>query len=195
MIWMVSTALAGSVFVNGVNVDTLRNQTFENCVVTIDSQGNVLVTAPGYQIQVAGSAATTGTTGATTGTVASAPPPPPPNPNEGVGSTGHWWLVTEDNGSQGHSVEVTIDGTLVKTVKSGDAQVILDIGPFLHMGSNDVHVNSNSVGAAGGTMYVYVGTGTNASGTVVLDRPQIQYGLGSSRVGEYARDYVLDVTP
>lgn len=198
MIWFVSTALAGSVFVNGVNVDTLRNQTFENCVVTIDSQGNVLVSAPGYEIQVAGSGATTGTTA--TGTTATAPPPPPPptvpvSSTAGLGALGRWWLVTEDNGSQGHSLDVTVNGAIVKTVRSGDAQVILDIGPFLHLGSNDVHVKSNSVGAAGGTMYVYVGTGTNSSGTVVLDRPQIQYGLGASRTGEYARDYVLDVGP
>jgi hypothetical protein len=185
MMWFMSTALAGSVFVNGVNIDTLRSQTFENCVVTIDSQGNILITAPGYQIQVEGSTAST--------PPPPPPPPPPVNSSAGLGAAGHWWLVTEDNGSQGHSVDVVVNGTSIKTVKSGDAQVILDIGPYLHAGSNQVHVTSNSVGAAGGTMYVYVGTGTNSSGTVVLDRPQIQYGLGASRTGEYSRDYTLDV--
>lgn len=187
MIWFVSAAFAGSVFVNGVNIDTLRSQTFEDCVVTIDSQGNVLITAPGYQIQVEGAGTTT----------APPPPPPPPpvSPTSGVGASGRWWLVTEDNGSQGHAVDVVVNGTSVKTIRSGDAQVILDIGPFLKVGANQVRVTSNSVGAAGGTMYVYMGVGSNQSGTVNLDRPPIQYGLGASRTGEYSRDYVLDVTP
>lgn len=184
-------ALAGSVFVNGVNVDGLRDQTFENATVTLDSQGNVIITAPNYQIQVAGG--TTPPTGPAATVPPPAPVPPPPPPPTGGVAPGRWWLVTEDNGSQGHNVDVVVNGTTVRTVRSGDAQLILDLGPWLHPGANQIRVVSNSVNASGGTMYVYVGAGSNAAGTVDLVHPSVQYGLGSSRVGAYSRDYTVDV--
>lgn len=197
----VSTALAGSVFVNGVNVDGLRSQTFEDCVVTIDSQGNVLITAPGYQIQVAdpGSApppTVTTPISSVTPPVAQPPSPvPPPAPPSAGVPAGRWWLVSEDNGSQGHTVDVVVNGQTVKTIRSGESQIIFDIGPWLHMGSNSIRMAADSVNAAGGTFYVYVGTGSNAAGTVMLDRPIVQFGLGASRQGAYSREYTLDVVP
>ena len=36
-----TTAVQASVFLNGVNVDGVVNQTFENCTVKIDEKGNV----------------------------------------------------------------------------------------------------------------------------------------------------------
>lgn len=210
--WVMSTALAGSVFVNGVNVDALRSQTFEGCTVTIDSQGNILVTAPGYEIQTR---APGSTAAATPPPVSPTPPPaapvptpapyiapptptiatatPAPEPPVQSALAGRFWLVTEDNASAGHSVEVTVNGIVVRTVRSGEPQLILDLGPWLRAGTNTVRMSSNSVNSAGGSLYVYVGSGNNTSGTVVLDRPQIQYGLGSSRMGSYSRDYTFDV--
>lgn len=199
MFWMMSAAaLAGSVYVNGVNVDGLRNQTFENVSVTIDAQGNVQITAPGYRIEVVGQQAaapppyTASVTQAGSGSASVSSAKAPAAPQVGVGS-GRWWLVTEDNASSGHSIEVWVNGQLVQTVRSGDGQLIIDIGAWLKSGANTVTMKSSSVSPGGGTFYAYVGSGNNDSGTVVLDKPQIQYGLGSSRTGPYSRDYTLTI--
>lgn len=211
MWWMTSAALAASVYVNGVNVDSLRSQTFENATVTIDAKGDVLIHAPGYKIEVlgsgtmtatggaaaAGSVATAATGGTTTvtsgatggGTVTSSQKAANP---AGV-RAGRWWLVTEDNGSRGHLINVYVNDNLVQTVRSGEGQMIVDVGAWMAPGQNRVRIESTSSGASGGTLYVYIGSGNNDSGTVVLDKPEIQYGLGASRQGPYARDYTIEL--
>jgi hypothetical protein len=108
-------------------------------------------------------------------------------------SAARWWLVTEDNASTGHTIEVYVNGALAHTVMSGGGQQILDLSDHLRPGANAVRMQSNSVSATGGAFYVYVGRGSNDSGTVVLEKPEIQYGLGASRKGPYSRDYQLVV--
>ncbi|RKH56379.1 hypothetical protein D7V93_20250, partial [Corallococcus llansteffanensis] len=41
-------AVAGSVFLNGVNIDGVKNTRFEKATVRIDAEGNVYINAPGY---------------------------------------------------------------------------------------------------------------------------------------------------
>ncbi len=43
-----------SVTLNGVNIDGATNQTFENCTVVIDAQGNVHIQAKGYAVKSSG---------------------------------------------------------------------------------------------------------------------------------------------
>jgi hypothetical protein len=181
-----SLAVAGVVFVNGVSTDQLRGQTFEGCSVTVTANGDVYVTAPGYRIQAA-EAPEVGYAPPE----AAAPSARPP----AVATTGpHWWLVTEDNGSNGHTVQVFVNDALVQTVRSRDPQAINDISKWLVPGQNRVRLMSDSVNASGGALYVYIGRGSNESGTVVLDKPDVQYGLGASRTGPYSREYTLDTS-
>lgn len=113
------------------------------------------------------------------------------NPN-GINKAS-WWLVTEDNGSGGHSVDVLINDQVAHTLRSGQAQQIVDISAFLQKGNNKVLVKSNSAGATGGTLYVFIGPGSDQSGTVVMDEPEVQFGVGSSRTGPYEREYAVQV--
>ncbi|HEY6099344.1 MAG TPA: hypothetical protein VIW03_07935, partial [Anaeromyxobacter sp.] len=46
-----------SVTLNGVAIDGVTSQKFENCTVTIDAQGNIHIEAKGYAVK--GGAATT----------------------------------------------------------------------------------------------------------------------------------------
>lgn len=207
-------ALAGDVYVNGVDVGDMRNQTFENATVFFDSRGNIHVSAPGYQIQVVDPVG---------GSSTSPPPSTGPEPRVGQAMTasnlgdgaamttpeassgatpgasdvgveaGRWWLVTEDSGSGGHAVDVVVNGVVAQTVRSGAPQLIFDLGPYLRRGENRVAMRSNSVDATGGTLYLYVGTGRNDSGTVIMDAPDIQFGLGTSRSGPYEREYTVTV--
>lgn len=204
MWWMTSAALAASVYVNGTNVDSLRSQTFENVTVTIDAKGDVLIHAPGYKIEVMGGSTASSSVPAagSVATVASGTNPTASGATvtssqsttvAPTGRAGKWWLVTEDNGSKGHLINVYVNNNLVQTVRSGDGQMIVDVGSWMMPGSNQVRIESTSSGASGGTLYVYIGSGNNDSGTVVLDKPEIQYGLGASRQGPYARDYTIEI--
>lgn len=176
--WAGNGARAADLVVNGVVVDpsALRGVRLTDATVTVDAAGNIVVSAPGFVAEPRRTV------------------PPTPTPASGVPAA-KWWLATEDGGSVGHVVEVEINGKRVQTIRSGDAQRIVDIGGWLRPGSNAIRVRSVSTSAQGGTLYVYVSTGSDQSGTVVMDSPRIQFGLGATRSGEYVRDYTLDVVP
>ncbi|MDO9280422.1 MAG: hypothetical protein Q7U06_00835, partial [Pseudomonadota bacterium] len=119
---LMPAVFAGSVYINGVRADLLPEVTVTNATVRFDGQGNVWIDAPGYRVQVVqpGEPAATA--------VPAASPPLSSVAAQRVGS-GLWWLVTEDNASSGHTLEVVVNGTLVRRIASGEPQLILDIGP------------------------------------------------------------------
>jgi len=200
---LASLALGGEVTINGVDVRGLRDQVFEGVTVHFDSEGDIHIDAPGYRIQVeepsTPTAPVTTRSPTTTSTARPAriapadnPPPAAAPPGDARVEAGRWWMVTEDNGSMGHIVQVLINGQTVQATGSGSKQVILDLGPYLRPGPNPVQIISHSQGAGGGgTFYVYLGGGSNDGGTITMERPQVQFGLGPSRTGEYVREYTL----
>ena len=46
-------ALIAAVFLNGVNIEGVRSQTFEKCrTVRLDEKGDVHLDCPGYQVEI-----------------------------------------------------------------------------------------------------------------------------------------------
>lgn len=186
MLWLISAAaLAGSVYINDVEVTGLKGQTFEGVTVSFDDQGDIRIDAPGYRIEVEEPASSHLTT--------SQPQPEPAPPVGAKAEKGHWWLVTEDNDTAGHVVQVYLNGQLARTVRSGDEQIIEDVGEFLIQGTNTVRMSSTSTAATGGALYVYLGQGSTDSGTLVLEQPDVQFGLSPARKGVYEREYTLEI--
>ncbi len=196
--WLASVAFAGNLYINGTLVDSrsISGVMLEQVDLKIDASGNIYVDAPGYKIEVVDP----GSGAVSTPPAPALNPPPRPVPRAaGGGPTANgvararWWLVTEDNGSVGHTIEIYVGGALRQTLQSGGPQRILDIGPWLSLGDNQLEMKSTSSNASGGTFYLYVGTGSDESGTVVMDDPQVQFGLGANRAGPYERSYSLAV--
>lgn len=155
-----SSALAGSVYVNGVKADGLRNQEFQKVNVKIDASGNVYVDAPNYTVQV----------------VEAPPQTAPPAPTGNSGPVGKYWLITEDTQSTGHTLEITVNGTLARRIASGEPQVIMDLAPWLKPGENQITVTAlPGPQPGGGPLHVYVGIGSNESGTVRMTSPSVHF--------------------
>lgn len=155
---------AGTVYVNGVRADALKDFDFKEVDVRIDEDGNVWIEAPQYRIEVQEPTSSAN---------------PDLKPGEGV-PTGKYWLVTQDNQSKGHTIEVMVNGVVVKKIDSGQPQVILDLQPHLMRGVNNVTFNAMPGSPEGGLLLVYVGTGSQEGGLVQLDNPQITYTRRSS---------------
>jgi hypothetical protein len=184
-----SSALAGDLFLNGVKVDptSLSEVRFEDVTVRFDVAGNIMIDAPQYSIEV----------------MNDEPVAAPPDPavreieltteSKGPVPKESWWFVTEDNNSTGHQISVTINGEPVTTVRSGDLPRLMDLGQYLHRGTNSVQLESTSSGAGGGTLYVYVGGGANVAGTVTLETPQIQLNWGPTKSGSELQERLLKV--
>jgi len=183
--WLASAALAGGVYINGTYVDpnTVSGVTIDQATVRFDDKGNVYVVAPTYQVQLA------------SGNPPPAPKPAPPPPPGSTGvSYGHWWLVTEDQGSIGQVAELWINGALVKTVRSGDPQgPPFELSKYLHLGPNTVVVKSYSTNPAGGALTLFVGAGGSEKGYFDMPPPPIEYALSASKIGTAQREYTLSV--
>lgn len=190
---LVAAAFAGSVYINGVRADLLPEMTLEDVTVRIDGAGNLYIDAPGYRARVVSPPAEpTSQTYTPPPRVASAVPPvaapapvaatpPSASPASPAAAVGTWWLVTEDNDSAGHQLEVLVNGTLVRRVRSGEPQLILDLSSFLRSGTNTVTITAlPSPSLGGGVLNVYVGRGGNAGGTIRIDEPEIRYARRAS---------------
>jgi hypothetical protein len=121
------------------------------------------------------------------------PPPAPMAPYPNGIARGAWWLVTDDKGSIGHAVEVHVNGQLVQTVKSGEPQRIIDIGMFVKPGPNNIECKAFSSQDNNGILYLYLGSGKDQQGTVKMDPPQVQFGVGTNTTFMNTRSYTLNV--
>jgi hypothetical protein len=171
---LLGTAQAGTLYVNGTPVDGLKNYTFEQVDVRIDETGNIWVDAPGYNVSLGDEAKGKASTGGS-------------RADSNVDSDlprGSWWLVSEDHGSTGHKVEVMINGQAVKTVASGGRQVIFDISPYLHQGTNVVTFRNSGTDTPGGAaLEIMIGPGAIVGSKVTLDRPKMTYKRNSASPG------------
>src|SRR2546428_9687050 len=130
---MTTLLLVASIFLNGVNIDGVRAQTFEKCrAVRIDDKGNLHLDCPGYQVENPGGAA-------------AAPVVLPSIPVAGAslappGLAKHYFLVTEQNDGAAaqYDIDVYVNSKWVRKVRSGDEQIVLDITKFLSPGANKV---------------------------------------------------------
>jgi len=196
--WLAGTAIAGQVFVNGVRADVLPPVTLERCTVRVDPQGNIYIDAPGYKVAVTqqGEAAPApiGMYGAPAPRTVQGPPPtvgpvavplgpagtPPAPAAVAVGSppvpAATWWLVTEDARSGGQVAEVRVNGVRVRTVRSGEPQLVIDVGPWLRAGDNTIEVvpQADTV-ASGGALSVHLGKGSPAGGVLRMESPAMTW--------------------
>jgi hypothetical protein len=93
---------------------------------------------------------------------------------------GGWWLLTVDEGSMGHAVDVAVNGVTVLRAQSGQAQSLLDLGPYLRRGANTLVVTPRAGVSGAGALRVLVAAGAAVPGTgtvpgVRLQEPVVRY--------------------
>ena len=161
------TLLFASVFLNGVNIDTLRSQKFEKCnAVRIDDRGDIHLDCPGYKVET------------------QAVPPPAPVPAAVAAAiTKRYWLVTEeqDGAATQYEVDVFVNGKWLRKIKAGEPQVALEITRSLHPGANKVlfastkHADGGRKSASPQSwLKLVVGEGESGANTVTIDNPLIE---------------------
>ncbi|HZH15005.1 MAG TPA: hypothetical protein VE057_11680 [Archangium sp.] len=169
------SALAGSVFLNGVRIDGVTNQKFEKVAsVRIDDQGNVYIDAPAYAVKLvnappapAPAPAVAAPAPAPVPTPAPAPvapaapapapvvaaPAPAPVPVDPAPAriTRRYWLVTEQSavGMSEYDIDLYVNSRWVRKLRNGEDQVISEITRELQPGKNTVLMIAHKV--AGGS--------------------------------------------
>ncbi len=202
---LVAVALAGgaapasagpSVTLNGVNIDGVTGQKFENCTVTIDAQGNLHIEAKGYAVKASEAATTQGPTlrPATTTRPADARPPPP-------GKVSQRYFLATEHGAPGtqYDLAIFINAQWIREVKASEPQLVMEITRYLRPGPNKVTLAATKriVGdrlAYGNDVQlkVVIGQGNVGGGHVMIDVPLVETVRTAAEIDDRTEEFVVE---
>jgi hypothetical protein len=176
------SALAGSVYLNGVKIDGVVNQKFEKATVRIDEKGNVLIEAPGYAVkQLEGG------------------PSDVPAPASGTINK-QYFLVTEQNvvGMTEYDVDMYVNSKWVRKLKSTEDQIVSDITKNLVPGKNSVMFIAKKVAtearkslSANHFFRIIIGEGTMNGDHVMIDNPVVRFERTAANADDMSKEFSL----
>jgi hypothetical protein len=176
-----SAVMAKSVFLNGVNIDGVTGQEFKNVNVVIDAEGNVLITAKGYEVQAVGPKGGQKPATATKGPVSR-----------------RYFLVSETNlpGMVQYDVDVFINSVWVKRITHEDPQTIFEVTRHMRKGKNVIHFTATKNMGEGRRsvsaqhyLKIILGEGNIGGNNVMIDNPLLEYKRNASELKNYSNDY------
>lgn len=163
-------AHARSVMLNGIAIDSVTNQRFDNCTVHIDADGNIHITAKGYAVKTVGAQAQA----EQNATAQSGAPP-----------TRRYFLVTEKAapGMTQYDVDVFINAKWVRKLIDEEEHIVMEITSHLRQGPNKVQfVAKKNLGdgprrSTSPQHYarVIIGEGDSGGRNVMLTKKAIDY--------------------
>ncbi len=194
-------ALAGpTVTLNGVNIDGVTGQRFENATVTIDAEGNVHIEARGYAARPADGAAPPAAPAVAL--AAPAAPPAAPRPAAPGQLTRRYFLATEQSVPDGtqYDVEVFINASWIRVLRSSEPQVVVEITRYLRPGQNRVTLACTKklqgverrAYAAGVTLKVVVGEGNVGGDHVMIDEPLVVMTRTAAEVDDKVEEFTVE---
>lgn len=174
-------AAAKSVFLNGVNIDGVTHQKFENVSVEIDENGNVLITAQGYAVQKM-----------------------PAQPSEKTATKAggpverRYFLVSETNapGLTEFDIDIFVNSVWVKRISHEDGQSVTEITRHMRGGKNRVHFTATKVAKEARkssspehTLTVILGEGNMAGKNVTIENPLVEYTKSAAETETETREF------
>lgn len=202
---------APSITLNGVAIDGVTDQKFENATVVIDGQGNVHIEARGYAVR---------------GGAAEASPPPPPIEPQQAGSGGgvpvppatpgaapglapdpgpgkitrRYFLAAEQTppGPQ-YDLGIFINAQWIREVKANEPSTVLEITKYLRPGPNKLTLAATK--RLGGerlaftkdvALKVVVGEGDVGGDHVMIDVPLVEMSRTAAEMDDRTEEFVID---
>ena len=212
-----ATALAASVYLNGVRIDGVTNQKFDKASVRIDEKGDVHITAQGYAVRVetttvpapapatpppAPAAPASATPAPAPATAAAAPVTPPPAATSDAPATltRRYWLVTEQAvpGMSEYDIDLYINSKWIRKLRNNEEQIIAEITRHLQPGKNTVLLTPHKVVAGERKSYsprhyfkVIIGEGNVGGDNVMIDNPIIKFQRTAADTKDESEEFTL----
>ena len=192
-----ATAWAGpSVTLNGVPIDGITGQRFENATVVIDEKGNIHIQARGYAVR-------TGAEGAPpsqpppSAPSAAAEPVPVPVPGVPAVMTRRYFLAVEHSSpGTGFDLAIFVNSQWIREVKAGEVQAVMELTKYLKPGPNKVVLSVTRRGdrpttSKDVTLRVVVGEGNIGADQVVIDETLLDVVHTAAEAENSTDEYVL----
>jgi hypothetical protein len=207
-----ATALAGSVYLNGVRIDGVTNQRFEKATVRIDEKGDVHITAPGYAVRVETAPAPLAAPVApppapavpapapAAAAATPAAPAPAAAPEAPPSLTRRYWLVTEQAvpGMSEYDIDLYINSKWIRKLRNSEEQIITEITRHLQPGKNTVLLSPHKVVAGDRKSYspryyfkVIIGEGNVGGDNVMIDNPIIKFQRTAADTTDESEEFTL----
>lgn len=195
-----ATAGAASVTLNGVPIDGVTNQKFENATVTIDDKGNIHIEAKGYAVK-----------GAATPGVPLAGGDPQPGPAKQPATVDvrpgppgklyrRYFLATE-HGAPGtqYDLAIFINAQWIREVKASEPQVVMEITKYLRPGANKVTLAATKHIVGQRLSYgkdvqlkVVIGEGNVGGDHVMIDVPLVEAVRTAAETEDRTEEFVVE---
>jgi hypothetical protein len=191
-------AAAPSVTLNGVNIDGVTSQRFENCTVTIDAQGNVHIEAKGYAVK--GSDARPPPPAGDGAGAARRPPPADARPGPAGKLSRRYFLATE-HGAPGtqYDLAIFINAQWIREVKASEPQLVMEITKYLRPGPNKVTLAATKRITGERLAYgkdvqlkVVIGEGNVGGDHVMIDVPLVETSRTAAEIEDRTEEFVVE---
>jgi hypothetical protein len=179
-----------SVTLNGVPIDGVTGQKFENCTVVIDERGDVHIQAKGYSVKSGDDARQP----VLRNTSASADAGPPGK------VTRRYFLYTEQKppGAQ-YDLNVFINAQWIREVKASEIQAHAEITKYLRPGPNKITLAATKriVGdrlAFGKdvALRIVIGEGNVGGDHLMIDRPLVETQRTAAEIDDKTEEFVIE---
>jgi len=177
-------ALAGSIYLNGVNVDGVVNKRFDNAVVIIDAQGNVFITTPAYAPPATNQPVSPAAQGAPIGGTPSK----------------RYFLVTEKAapGMTQYDIDLFANSKWVRKFLDVEEHVVLELTPYLHAGPNQIHLVAHKAmdtarRSSSPQLYfrIVIGEGDENGRNVMITRKIVDYKRTALETKDFSDEFEL----
>lgn len=206
-----TTALAGllaagpasagpSITLNGIAIDGVTDQKFENATVVVDGAGNVHITARGYAVK--GGAAAPQTAAAAAAPPAGGPAAPSGPAAQPARLTKRYFLATEQSQTDGtqYDVEVFINSSWIRVLRSSDSAWVGEITRYLKPGPNLITLAATKKLAgvtrrhytSDVTMRVVIGEGNVGGDHVMIDQPLVVMTRTAAEVDDKTEEHTVE---
>ncbi len=187
------------VSLNGINIDGVANQRFENCTVTIDASGNVNIEAKGYTVRPAGGGAAPALKAIPLAPAAAPAPPPAAGPAALEKLARRYFLVTEQTRPDGtqFDIAVFINAKWIRELKSQEDQVVAEVTRYLRPGPNKVTLAATKrrgerKSTSPDVVYrVVIGEGDQGGDHVRIDSPLVDARRTAAEAGDVTEEFTL----
>lgn len=199
----------GAVYLNGVNIDGVTGQRFDNATVIIDDRGNIRIEAKGYAVKIEGA------------TAAPAPPASPPayptGPapqaapaagGYGVGvapGTGRlsrrYFLVAEQSveGGAQYEIDVFINAQWIRKIQGTDGALPIEVTRYFRPGPNRVFLAARKAIVGDRRYYtrdvwirVVIGEGNVGGDHVMIDAPLVVMTRTAADMDDRNEEFVVE---
>jgi hypothetical protein len=182
-----------SVTLNGVAIDGVTSQRFENATVVVDEKGDIHIEAKGYAVR------TTGDTGR--GVTARALPAAADLRPAGPGRLARRYFLVAEHAPPGtqYDLAIFINAQWIREVKASEPQVVMEVSKYLRPGLNKVTLaatkrvqGERASYSRDVTLRVVVGEGNVGGDHVMIDNPLVEMTRTAAEIEDRTEEYVLE---